>query len=95
MQSGQTDCFVRNCSLFFLSYLPYVVFDFQGEVSIKKLQMCLVKKSLKYVIASKGAGGTGAAGAAAPVSLIMRGQHGGRKCSFLKPFSYTSEILSY
>ena len=26
---------------------------------------------------SKGAGGTGAAGAAAPVALVVRGQHGG------------------
>ena len=43
----------------------------------------------------KGAGGKGAAGAAAPVALMVRGQHGGRKCPFLKPFSYTSEILSY
>ena len=64
--------------------LDFALFIYSYVIVRKLLRVVPVPSGLSTTL--KGAGGTWAAGAAAPVALMVRGQHGGRKCPFQKTF---------
>ena len=54
------------------------------DVIFPKFPPTRIKTSSDEVRLATGAGATGAAGAAAPVALVVRGQRGGSEVPFLK-----------
>ena len=63
--------------------LRWIVSNVAKQVPIGSSKEFFQSWSVLFLVDSpRGAGSTGAAGAAAPPALVARGQHGGSKCPF-------------